>query len=141
MAAGRELLRTPRMVIELILRRFSVGQRIGLIIVLLLTPLATLSAVSAAVLNQQEMALRDSVEESLHMLLPLTTLEQLLDRALVDELEAQSHKSVPGFASLTENIDHSFTTVEIAGSSPTFCWSGSRPRSMPGRRPSRRCSA
>lgn len=106
------------MVIERVLRRFSVGQRIGLTIVLLLTPLATLSAVSAAVLNQQEMAFRDSVEESLHMLLPLTTLEQLLDRALVDELEAQSHESVPDFASLTENIDHSFTTVEMAGSSP-----------------------
>ncbi|MGA0585659.1 diguanylate cyclase domain-containing protein [Dyella sp. KRB-257] len=111
-------MRTPRMLIERVLRRLSVGWRIGLIIVLLLAPLATLSAVSVAVLNQQEMAFRDSVEESLYMLLPLTTLEQLLDRALIDELEAQSHESVPDFASLTENIDHSFTTVEMAGSSP-----------------------
>ncbi len=100
---------------ERTLRRFTVGQRIGLIIVLLLVPLATLSLISMAVLNRQEIAFRDSVEESLHTLLPLTTLEQLLDRAMVDELEAQSHESVPDFASLTENIDHSFTTVEMAG--------------------------
>ncbi|MGN6740444.1 diguanylate cyclase domain-containing protein [Dyella sp.] len=106
------------MLMERALRRLSVGQRVGLIIALLLAPLATLSAVSVAVLNQQEMAFRDSVEESLHTLLPLTALEQLLDRALVDELEAQSNESVPDFASLTENIDHSFTTVEMAGSSP-----------------------
>ena len=106
------------MVIERVLRRLSVGQRIGVIIALLLAPLATLSVVSAVVLNQQEMAFRDSVEESLHTLLPLTTLEQLLDRALVDELEAQSHESVPDFASLTENIDHTFTTVEMVGGNP-----------------------
>lgn len=99
---------------ERTLRRLSVGQRIGVIIALLLAPLAVLSAVSVAVLAQQEMAFRDSVEESLHTLLPLTALEQLLDRAMVDELEAQSHESVPDFGSLTESIDDTFTTVEMA---------------------------
>ncbi|MCP1375013.1 GGDEF domain-containing protein [Dyella lutea] len=100
---------------ERVLRRFSVAQRIGAIILLLLAPLATLSVVSMAVLNRQEMAFRDSVEESLHTLLPLSTLEQLLQRAMVDELEAQSHESVPDFASLTDNIDHTFATVETSG--------------------------
>lgn len=104
------------MFMERTLRRFTVGRRIGLIIVLLLVPLATLSLVSMAVLNRQEIAFRDSVEESLHALLPLTTLEQLLERAMVDELEAQSHESVPDFASLTQNIDRSFATVEMAAS-------------------------
>lgn len=103
---------------EQMLRRLSVGQRIGAIILLLLAPLATLSAVSMFVLNGQEMAFRDSVEESLHTLLPLTTLEQLLDRAMMDELEAQSHETVPDFATLTESIDRTFSTVETAGSSP-----------------------
>lgn len=102
------------MVMERMLRRFAVGQRIGLIILVLLAPLAALSVISIVVLNRQEIAFRESVEESLHTLLPLTTLEHLLDRAQVDELEAQSHESVPDFASLTETIDRSFSAVEMA---------------------------
>lgn len=112
---GRGFAKGWDMAMERALRRLSVGQRIGVIMALLLAPLAVLSAVSVAVVNQQEMAFRASVEESLHTLLPLTALEQLLDRALVDELEAQSHESVPDFASLTDNIDHSFVTIEMGG--------------------------
>ena len=76
-------------------RQLSVGQRVAVIIALLLLPMAVLSIVSAAVLNDQEMAFRESVEESIHTLLPLTTLEHYLQRALVDELEAQSNEPVP----------------------------------------------
>jgi diguanylate cyclase (GGDEF)-like protein len=64
-----------------------------------------------AVLNEQEIAFRESVEESIHTLLPLTTLEHYLQRALVDELEAQSSESVPNFAALTNSIDQSFATI------------------------------
>jgi diguanylate cyclase (GGDEF)-like protein len=99
--------------LELLLRRLSVRQRMMAIIALLLLPLAVLSAVSMAVLNEQEMAFRDSVEESVHGLLPLTTLEYYLQQALVDELLAESHDSVPDFAALTQNVDSSFSNIQL----------------------------
>lgn len=67
------------------LRQLSVGQRIAVIIALLLLPMAVLSVVSAMILNDQEMAFRESVQESIHTLLPLTTLEHYLQRALIDD--------------------------------------------------------
>lgn len=94
------------------LRRLSVGQRIGAIIAVLLLPLAVLSTVSVVVLHDQEMAYREAVSESVHTLLPLTTLEHYLQQAQVDELEAQSNQSVPDFGALTDDIDQSFSTVE-----------------------------
>lgn len=98
---------------EVLLRRLSVRQRMMAIIALLLLPLAVLSAVSMMVLNEQEMAFRDSVEESVHGLLPLTTLEHYLQQALVDELLAESHDSVPDFAVLTRNVDNSFSSIQL----------------------------
>jgi len=100
------------------LRQLSVGQRMAVIIALLLLPMAVLSVASAMVLNDQEMAFRESVEESIHTLLPLTTLEHYLQRALVDELEAQSNESVPNFAALTDNIDRSFASIETSLQGP-----------------------
>lgn len=99
--------------LETLLRRLSVRQRMMAIIAVLLLPLAVLSAVSMVVLNEQEMAFRDSVEESIHGLLPLTTLEYYLQQALVDELLAESKDSVPDFASLTQNIDKSFSSIGV----------------------------
>ena len=99
--------------LETLLRRLSVRQRMMAVIAVLLLPLAVLSAVSMVVLNEQEMAFRDSVEESIHGLIPLTTLEYYLQQALVDELLAESNDSVPGFAGLTQNIDKSFSSVNI----------------------------
>ncbi|MDW2981454.1 MAG: hypothetical protein WBG81_11230 [Rhodanobacter sp.] len=98
---------------EALLRRLSVRQRMTAIIALLLLPLAVLSAVSMAVLNEQEMAFRDSVEESVNGLLPLGTLEYYLQQALVDELLAESNDSVPDFAALTRNIDDSFSAIHV----------------------------
>ncbi|NMW23511.1 diguanylate cyclase [Rhodanobacter denitrificans] len=98
---------------EVLLRRLSVRQRMMAIIALLLLPLAVLSAVSMLVLNEQEMAFRDSVEESVHGLLPLGTLEYYLQQALVDELLAESNDSVPDFATLTQNVDNSFSSVRL----------------------------
>jgi diguanylate cyclase (GGDEF)-like protein len=98
---------------EALLRRLSVRQRVMAVIAVLLLPLAVLSAVSMVVLNEQEMAFRDSVEESIHGLLPLTTLEYYLQQALVDELLAESHDAVPDFAGLTQNIDKSFSSIGV----------------------------
>ncbi|HET6806038.1 MAG TPA: hypothetical protein VFH59_11420, partial [Frateuria sp.] len=94
------------------LRQLSVPQRLGLFLVLVLTPLVALSVVSVAVLNEQEMAFSDSVEESVTMLLPLGTLEHYLQRALVDELEEQSGQSSPNFAALADTIDRNFASIE-----------------------------
>lgn len=106
------------MLLENKLRQLSVGQRIAAVIALLLLPMAALSLASVAVLNDQEATFRESVEESIHTLMPLTTLEHYLQRALVDELKAQSNESVPNFAALTENIDRSFASIEGTGHDP-----------------------
>jgi len=103
---------TGTMLLEWQLRRFSVGQRIAAAIALLLLPLAALSMASLVVLNDQEATFRETVEESIHTLLPLSTLEHYLQRALVDELKAQSNESVPNFTELTENIDKSFSSID-----------------------------
>lgn len=51
--------------------------------------------VGVGVLNEQEAAFSASVEESVTTLLPLSTLEHYLQRALVDELEEQTGESSP----------------------------------------------
>jgi diguanylate cyclase (GGDEF)-like protein len=99
--------------LETLLRRLSVRRRVMALIAVLLLPLAVLSAVSMIILNEQEMAFRDSVEESIHGLIPLTTLEYYLQQALVDELLAESNDAVPGFAGLTRNIDKSFSSIGV----------------------------
>lgn len=106
------------MLMENKLRRLSVGQRIAVVIALLLLPMGALSLASVLVLNAQEGTFRESVEESIHTLMPLTTLEHYLQRALVDELKAQSNESVPNFAALTENVDRSFANIEETAHDP-----------------------
>ncbi|TAL85368.1 MAG: diguanylate cyclase [Rhodanobacter sp.] len=110
------------MLFEDTLRKLSVGQRMTAIIVLLMLPMAVLSMVSVVLLNDQEITFRDSVEESIQTLLPLTSLEHYLEWALVDELEAQSGESVPDFAGLTSNIDRTFTTVENSDRRDDVSW-------------------
>ncbi|MFC5526832.1 hypothetical protein ACFPPA_13905 [Rhodanobacter ginsengisoli] len=105
------------MILERQLRKLSVGRRMTVILTLLLLPLAALSMASVVVLNRQEIAFRDGVEESIHTLLPLTTLEHYLESALVDELEAQTSETVPDFATLTDSIDKSFANIESSGHS------------------------
>ena len=96
------------------LRAIGVGRRLAVVLGVVLLPLAVLSVVSVRVLEDQEIQFREAVDESVGTLLPLTTLEHYLQRALVDELEADSNESVPNFAALTENIDRTFATVEQA---------------------------
>lgn len=99
--------------LDRLLRKLSVRQRMMAVIAVLLLPLAMLSAVSMMVLNEQEISFRDSVEESVHGLIPLTTLEYYLQQALVDELLAESNDSVPDFAGLAQNIDNSFASIGV----------------------------
>ncbi|WP_329742203.1 GGDEF domain-containing protein [Dyella sp. A6] len=94
------------------LRMFSVSQRLAMFLALVLLPMLILSVVSVSVLNDQELAFRDSVEESVTTLLPLNTLEHYLQRAMVDELEMQSSESTPGFAALSDSIDKTFASIE-----------------------------
>jgi hypothetical protein len=94
------------------LRRLSVAQRLALFLLLVLLPLVALSVVSVAVLNEQEAAFSESVEESVTTLLPLSTLEHYLQRALVDELEEQTGQSSPNFAALSDVIDKTFAGIE-----------------------------
>jgi len=99
-------------VVEDWLRRLSVAQRVAVIPALLLLPLAALSVVTVFVLNEQELAFRQSVQESIQTLRPLTTLQTYLERAQVDELEAQSNEPTPRFSSLTHKIDRAFSSIE-----------------------------
>jgi diguanylate cyclase (GGDEF)-like protein len=94
------------------LRQLSVGQRISLIVLVLFLPLAGLSLISVLVLNQEEIAFRDTVDESVRTLLPLSTLEHYLERAMVIELASESKQTIPGFSELTQNIDNRFEAVE-----------------------------
>jgi len=94
------------------LRQWSVGQRISLIVLVLFLPLAGLSLISVLVLNQEEIAFRDTVDESVRTLLPLSTLEHYLERAMVIELASESKQTIPGFSELTQNIDNRFEAVE-----------------------------
>jgi diguanylate cyclase (GGDEF)-like protein len=94
------------------LRQLTVAQRLALFLVLVLLPLVALSVVSVAVLNEQEAGFSESVEESVTMLLPLSTLEHYLQRALVDELEEQSGQSSPNFAAVADTIDKTFDSIE-----------------------------
>lgn len=105
------------MFLEYTLRRWPVGRRITVMFALLLLPVLGLSLASLMVVNEQEATFRDSVEESIHTLMPLTTLEHYLQQAMVDELLAQSHESVPDFSTLTDNVDNSFASIEANGHS------------------------
>lgn len=105
------------MFLERQLRQWPVGRRVVIMLGALSLPMLALSVASVAVVNQQEMTFRESVEESVHTLMPLTTLERYLQQALVDELMAETSESVPDFAALTENIDDSFASVDASGHS------------------------
>ena len=94
------------------LRQLSVAQRLALFLTLVLLPLVVLSVVSVAVLNEQEADFSESVEESVTTLLPLSTLEHYLQRALVDELEEQSGQTSPNFAALADTVDKTFASIE-----------------------------
>lgn len=102
----------PGMSVEAFLRRFSVGRRLAAIVVVLLLPLGALSIVSVSVLDRQDVLFRESVDESIHTLLPLASLEQYLQRALVDELEARSGEHVANFGALTSSIDDTFSRLQ-----------------------------
>ena len=94
------------------LRRVSVGTRTLIAGIVLVLPMTVLITVSVHVLTRQETQLRAAVEEAVQELVPLTTLEYDLQRALTDDLEAQTGQSVPDYGGLTGAIDRLITQLE-----------------------------
>ncbi|MES1938091.1 GGDEF domain-containing protein [Salinisphaera hydrothermalis] len=104
--------------VEAMLRRISVARRTIAVLVLLLLPLGVLSLVSITVLNTQQNAFRQSVQESIDTLMPLTTLEYYLQNARIDELEAETGKPVSDAHALAARIDSAFAQMRRAETSP-----------------------
>lgn len=100
------------MSLELLLRRVSVGKRAAVAAAVLLLPMTVLLAVSVLVLQGEESQVQEAIDAAVSGLVPLTTLEYDLQRALTDELEAQSGESVPDFGSLTSSIDRTFSQLQ-----------------------------
>ncbi|MGB7754721.1 MAG: diguanylate cyclase [Salinisphaera sp.] len=97
--------------IEAALRRFSVRRRTAVILALVLLPLGVLSVVSLVVLDKQQSAFQQSVQESIDTLLPLTTLEHYLQSAQLDELEAETGKPLGDARTLATRIDAIFSRM------------------------------
>ncbi len=105
---------------EKTLRRISVGKRLAIASAALVLPMTILIAASAMVLQQQESELHKTIEASVDTLLPLTTLEYDLQRALTDELEAETGQSVPDYGGLTGSIDRLFFKLRSQTADPAM---------------------
>jgi len=95
-----------------VLRKLSVGSRVALAALVLLLPLSVLIPASVVVLQRQEAELERSIDDGIEALVPLGTLEYDLQRALSDELIAQSGESVPDFGGLTQSVDRVFAALD-----------------------------
>ncbi|KEZ78169.1 diguanylate cyclase [Salinisphaera hydrothermalis C41B8] len=104
--------------VESALRRVSVGRRTIAVLVLLLLPLGVLSIVSVAVLDAQQSAFRESVQESIDTLMPLTTLEYYLQSARIDGLEAETGQPESNTQTLAARIDTTFARMGRAEANP-----------------------
>jgi diguanylate cyclase (GGDEF)-like protein len=123
--------------IERALRRLSVGKRMTLAALVLVVPMSVLIAVTVVVLEQQETALHRAISESVNTLMPLATLEYDLQRALTDELDAESGEAMPDYGGLTGSIDRLFAQLRSKESdadvpadsieSALTAWSSARP--------------
>lgn len=96
---------------ERVLRRVSIGSRLAVAASVLLLPLCVLIPASVWIVQRQEAELERSIDEQIDVLLPLSTLEYDLQRALRDELMARSGEDVPDFGGLTQSIDRVFSQV------------------------------
>lgn len=105
---------------EKTLRRISVGKRLAIASAALVLPMTILIAASVMVLQQQESELHITIEASVDTLLPLTTLEYDLQRALTDELEAETRQSVPDYGGLTGSIDRLFFKLRSQTADPAL---------------------
>ena len=119
------------------LRRLSIGRRCALAGIVLVLPMTFLIAATAIVLQREEASLHGTIDEAVNALVPLTSLEYDLQRALTDELEARSGTAVPDFGGLTGSIDRLFARLRHDAGNPDVpepsieaaqqAWSTARP--------------
>lgn len=105
---------------EQVLRRISVGKRLAIASAALVLPMTILIAASVMVLQQQESELHGIIKASMETLLPLTILEYDLQRALTDELEAETGQSVSDYGGLTSSIDRLFSELLSQAPDPSI---------------------
>jgi len=96
---------------ERFLRKVSIGKRLAAAAFVLLLPLCVLIPASVVVVQRQEAQLKHTIDEQIDALVPLSTLEYDLQRALNDELMAQTGEEVPDFGGLTQSVDRAFARV------------------------------
>lgn len=118
---------------ERALRRLKVGKRASIAVLALVLPMTVLIGITVATIEGEETELRDALDEAVDVLVPLATLEYDLQRALTDELEAESGESVPDFDGLTISIDRVFTQLRSASGDSDMiddaqkAWQSARP--------------
>jgi len=93
------------------LRRMNVAKRATIAVLTLAVPTTVLIAVTVIALQREETHMQRAVDEAVDTLVPIATLQYDLQRALTDDLEAESGESVPDFGSLTTSIDRAFTQL------------------------------
>ncbi len=123
--------------LEQALRRVSVGKRVAIAGMVLVLPMTFLILFSISVLKQQEADVHRSIDEAVHVLLPLATLEYDLQRALTDDVAAESGESVPDYSGLTSSIDRTIAQLDnesgnadvpvTAVRSAEIAWQSARP--------------
>lgn len=104
--------------LEQSMRRVSVGMRTLIAGLVLVLPMTVLIAISVHILARQEGELRGTIEEAVQELVPLTTLEYDLQRAIADDLEAQTGQSVPDYGGLTVTIDRLIARLNSESANP-----------------------
>ena len=103
---------------ERYLRRVKLRRRFTIAGILLVLPMTCLIVASVIVLQQQEADIHQAIDEGVNVLVPLTTLEYDLQRALTDELDAQTGQSVPDYGGLSVSIDRLLSHLRSSPDNP-----------------------
>lgn len=104
--------------LERTLRRVTVGRRFAIAGLLLVVPMTILIVVSVVVLQRQEADIHQAIEEGVNVLVPLTTLEYDLQRAVTDELDAETGQTLPDYGGLTVSIDRLLSQLRAEPENP-----------------------
>lgn len=122
---------------ERYLRRVKLRRRFTIAGILLVLPMTCLIVASVIVLQQQEADIHQAIDEGVNVLVPLTTLEYDLQRALTDELDAQTGQSVPDYGGLSVSIDRLLSHLRSSPDNPdlsvsaldsaALAWQSARP--------------
>lgn len=106
--------------LERTVRQISVGKRSAVAAVVLVLPMTLLIAATMVVLQRQETDLHHTIDEAVNALVPMTTLEYDLQRALTDDLDAETNQSIPDYGGLTSSIDRLFSQLRGQSTDPTI---------------------